>query len=52
MKKDQPRQDRRARALARFTTKPAPTPDDGTHAKYLERKAVELASLKRTLGVA
>ena len=48
MKKDQPRQARRQRALERFTI-------DGERAKkdpeYKQRKEAELASLKRALGV-
>ena len=44
------RQARRERALSRFKLKPAPNTDAGEHAKYLERKSIELASLKHSLG--
>jgi len=52
MKKDQPRQDRRQRALERFKKRlGTPEEDPRDYAAYLERKNVELAALKRALGV-
>lgn len=52
MKKDQPRQDRRRRALDRFKISPAqPDADPKLYAAYLARKHTELAALKSALGV-
>lgn len=51
MKKDQRRQERRRRALDRFSIKSSPPDVDPTQrAKYLERKEIEFAALKHALG--
>jgi hypothetical protein len=50
-KHDKPRQIRRQAALDRFKILPEPFDQDPKdRAKYLERKDIELAALKRALG--
>lgn len=51
MKKDQPRQDRRRRALERFKIIVKPEQDEAQRTAYLARKNQELASLKSSLGL-
>lgn len=50
VKKDAPRQARRQRALDRFALNPSKLKADDSSG-YAERKAIELASLKQSLGV-
>lgn len=52
MKKDQPRQARRQRALERFSIRPlAQHEDPKQYAVHLARKLTEQAALKHALGL-